>query len=141
MKKFPVTALISLFFGLSLLSSIATASNSQDDINSAATTWLALIDRGDYAASWQTASTFFQEAVSQDDWSKIVSAVRSPLGAVTSRQLTSSQEQTTLPGAPDGHYRIQSYFTSYTNKQSAIETLTLKQEADGSWRAAGYFIR
>jgi hypothetical protein len=33
------------------------------------------------------------------------------------------------------------FAASYTNKNSAIETLSACLEPDGAWRVAGYFIR
>ncbi|MBM9614824.1 DUF4019 domain-containing protein [Desulfobulbus rhabdoformis] len=139
MKTLYAVALVSLFICSPLLSPVS-ATTAQNDTDRAAADWLKLIDIGNYDASWQAASSLFQNAVSQADWSKTIQAVRSPLGAMSTRQLTNSQETTTLPGAPDGHYRILSYFTSFANKHSAVETLTLMQETDGSWRSAGYFI-
>jgi hypothetical protein len=45
-----------------------------------------------------------------------------------------------LPGAPDGSYAVMVFQTSFQNKASAAEQLTVV--ADGEqWRAAGYFIK
>jgi len=139
MKILYAVAFFALFICFPLLSPVS-ATTARNDTDSAATSWLKLIDTGNYDASWQTASSLFQNAVSQTDWSKSIKAVRTPLGPVTKRLLASSKETTTQPGAPDGHYRILSYSTSFANKHSAVETLTLMQETDGSWRSAGYFI-
>ena len=48
---------------------------------------------------------------------------------------------TSLPGAPDGEYRVFQFDTSFEHKQTAVETVTAVLETDGSWRIAGYFIR
>ncbi len=48
---------------------------------------------------------------------------------------------TSLPGAPDGEYVVISYETSFTNKKSAIETVTPMLDKDGKWRVSGYFIK
>ena len=33
------------------------------------------------------------------------------------------------------------YLAAYDNKALATETITARQEADGSWKVAGYFIK
>jgi len=48
---------------------------------------------------------------------------------------------TEMPGAPDGQYVLMQFETSFTNKKSAVETITFMLEKDGQWRAAGYFIK
>ena len=65
---------------------------------------------------------------------------REPLGTKTSRKLKTISFPTTLPGAPDGHYALATFDSSFTNKAAATETLTLMDDA-GTWRVAGYFIR
>lgn len=107
---------------------------------SAAQTWLAEIDNGDYAQSWQKASAFFQNAVTEEKWKAALETVRKPLGNLASRKLQKTQSATSLPGAPDGQYVVMQFSASFANKPSAIETVTFMQEKDGQWRAAGYYI-
>ena len=52
-----------------------------------ATHWLAQVDSGDYAASWETASPMFKQSISQDQWAKMLKAKRGPMGKVLSRTL------------------------------------------------------
>ena len=47
----------------------------------------------------------------------------------------------TLSGAADGRYMVLQYQAAYDNQALATETITAKQEADGSWKVAGYFIK
>jgi hypothetical protein len=102
--------------------------------------WLALVDAGKYADSWKTASSIFQEGVSEEMWGSAVGRARSSLGKVKSRKLKSAVYSTTLPGAPDGEYVVAKFETEFEHKQSAIETVVSNREKDGSWRVAGYFI-
>jgi Protein of unknown function (DUF4019) len=108
---------------------------------SASNAWLKLVDSGDYSASYQRASSLFKEHVSAADWVQQVSAARKPLGAVISRRIKASQYVTTLPGAPDGQYVVIQYETSFTNKKSAVETVTPMLDQHGHWRVSGYYIR
>lgn len=107
----------------------------------AALAWLALIDDGRYAESWNEASGYFRGAVTEKGWDASLRGVRAPLGKVQSREIRAAKEARSLPGAPDGHYVVMEFAASFANKTSAIETVTFTLEKGGRWRAAGYFIR
>ena len=103
--------------------------------------WLGLVDKGDYAASWNAAGAFFRNAITRDRWQESLRGVRPPLGAVKSRTLKSATPAKTLPGAPDGEYVVFLFDSSFERKQAAVETVTAVKEPDGTWRVVGYFIR
>ena len=107
----------------------------------AANSWVALVDEGKYAQSWDNAADYFKSAVKKDQWESSLSAGRKPLGKVLSRKVKAKQYTTTLPGAPDGQYVVIQYETSFERKASAIETITPMRDKDGKWRVAGYYIR
>ena len=107
----------------------------------AALDWLALTDRGDSVASWESAATLFRRAVSAQQWEQSLAAARAPLGAMNSRRLETARAVTELPGAPDGEYVVFQFATSFEHKRSAIETVTPMRDTDGQWRVSGYFIR
>lgn len=107
----------------------------------AAKAWLGLIDAGDYGKSWEEAAPFLRAAVTKENYVKSLSAVRQPLGALASRSLARAESKTSLPGAPDGTYVVMAFDARFANKASAIETVTFARQADGSWRAVGYYIR
>lgn len=62
-------------------------------------------------------------------------AVRTPLGAVVSRELIGEEN---VPAPPYG-YQVVKFRTSYANKAGAIETLSLVREG-GEWRVVGCTI-
>lgn len=103
--------------------------------------WLALVDSGKYAESWDEAAQFFKAAVGKDEWQSMLHKVRDPLGKMLSRNLKSATYTKTLPGAPDGEYVVIEYNTSFEHKQSAVETITPMLDKDGTWRVSGYFIK
>ena len=107
----------------------------------AAKTWLALIDQGDIAMSWDTAAALSKGAVSQEQWVQKVGPARQPLGKLISREVASLKYATSVPGAPDGEYVVIQFKTSFENKASAIETVTPMKDPDGEWRVGGYFIK
>ena len=103
--------------------------------------WLALVDQGRGAESWDAAASHFRRAVSDAQWAAAMNGVRAPLGAVASRSLKSEQRATELPGAPDGEYAVLQFASSFEHKRTAVETVTMMRDTDGRWRASGYFIR
>jgi hypothetical protein len=105
-----------------------------------AQSWLALVDAGNYAQSWQEASSLFRAQVGKDNWQRRLHATRDPLGKVISRSLKGAEYTTTLPGVPDGQYVVLEFETSFENKRSAVETVTPMLDKDGTWRVSGYFI-
>lgn len=106
-----------------------------------AESWLALVDGGDYAASYDQAAAMFKAALSKDGWVETIKGVRTPLGKVVLRKLQSAQYTTSLPGAPDGEYVVIRYQTSFENKKDAVETIVPMLDKDGQWRVSGYFIK
>jgi hypothetical protein len=107
----------------------------------AAETWLALVDSGDYAKSWDAAAAYFKGAITKEKWGQALKGVRPPLGKVLSREVKAKQFATSLPGAPDGEYVVIQFETSFENKSTAVETVTPMKDEDGKWRVSGYFVR
>ncbi len=103
--------------------------------------WLALVDSGKYADSWQESSSLFKAHASKEQWKSMLAATRDPLGKMTSRKLHSATYTKTLPGAPDGDYVVIQYETSFEHKQAAVETVMPMLDKDGKWRVSGYFIK
>ena len=135
-----VVLLIGSFIGSGLGQSRAE-SGAEKAAVSAAQTWLALADGGNYRISWKEASSYFRGAVSEQSWVASMEGFRKPLGKLVSRKITKAEESSSLPGAPDGRYVVMSFETSFEKKKSAVETVTFMLDKDGKWRAAGYFIR
>ena len=103
--------------------------------------WLALTDNQSYAASWDAAAELFRNAITREKWSAALEEVRTPLGKVKSRTLTSATPTTTPPGAPHGEYVVFQFNTNFEQRSAAAETVTAFKETDGRWRAVGYFIK
>jgi hypothetical protein len=106
-----------------------------------AESWLALVDAGDYGASWDQAASIFKAAITKEQWQKTIASSRGEFGKMLSRKLKSAQHTTSLPGAPDGQYVVIQFDTTFENKKSAVETITPMLDKDGQWRVSGYFIR
>lgn len=133
---------ISLFvLALLLCFSAAAQTKPEGAAKQSAESWLALVDSGKYANSWDEAAQFFKSAVTKDQWQNALHSVRNPLGKLVSRTLKFANYTKTLPGAPDGEYVVMQYETSFANKSAAIETIVPMLDKDGKWRVSGYFIK
>jgi len=108
---------------------------------SAAQKWLALLDKGKYKESWETAAPIVRERVTKPQFIQGVESARKPLGKVISRNLKSTQYTTTMPGAPAGEYVVIQYDTKFEKKDSATEIVTPMLAKDGKWRPGGYVVR
>ena len=110
-------------------------------VGALAEAWLAGVDAGDYARSWNEAAEFFQKSITAEAWGEDLTKFRKSLGAVKTRKIREMKEAKTLPGAPDGKYWIMQFDTSFAAKAEAVETVTFMLEKDGAWKVTGYFIR
>jgi hypothetical protein len=138
-KPIAITILI-LFLFLPLPTPAAEKHDDAEKQAAAAESWLALVDDGKYAESWDAAAEYLKNAVSKDDFVKSLNAARKPLGKAKSREVKSKEYQTSLPGAPDGEYVVIQFKTSLENKKSAVETVTPMMDKDKKWRVSGYYI-
>jgi uncharacterized protein DUF4019 len=134
--------LLCAFFVILILSLAAAAqAKPEDAAKQSAAAWLAIVDSGKYAASWDETATTFKAALSRQQWEQALEKVRAPLGKVRSRNLKSATYTKSLPGAPDGEYVVIQYDTEFEQKASAVETVVPMLDKDGKWRVSGYFIK
>ena len=102
--------------------------------------WLAVVDRGRYAESWETAARVFQECSGEGAVEQSQARPR----ASGSGQFEKGY-QYRVPhqdaGAPDGEYVVIQYTTVFENKQSAVETVTPMLDKDKAWRVSGYYVK
>jgi Protein of unknown function (DUF4019) len=107
----------------------------------AANKWLAIVDSGQFAKSYDESARLFQSRVTKDRWLRQIKAGRPLFGKVIKRTLEAEQFTTTMPGAPDGEYVVIQFDTEFEKKKQAIETITPMKEQNGTWRVSGYFVR
>ena len=136
-----VSVLLSFFILLSLCAVVPAQPKPEQLAQQSADSWLALVDSGKYADSWQDSSQLFKAHVTREQWQSMLRASRDPFGKMQSRKLKSATYTKTLPGAPDGDYVVIQYESSFEHKQSAMETVTPMLDKDGKWRVSGYFIK
>ena len=137
-----IVSVVLLFLVLLVMSNCQKSKDARADdaAITAAEKWLAMVDSGDYAKSWNEAASIFKGAVDEQTWAKTAESIRKPLGKVLSREVESAQYRTSLPGAPDGEYVVIRFKTEFENKKEAYETVTPMKDKDGQWRVSGYYI-
>jgi hypothetical protein len=135
------SCLTGLFLILAAVNATAKEPAGEEDAVTAARAWLALVDEGEDARSWDEAAEYFRNAAPLDQWVQSLEAVRRPLGRAVSREVIRAERTTSLPGAPDGEYVVIRFRASFENKASAVETVTPVLGRDGTWRVTGYYIR
>jgi hypothetical protein len=149
-RGFIVACLIAFF----VVAGVAFAAETPEDAAQAvAESWLRLVDRGDYPASWDQAAKAFKRAVKQTEWGEMVGGVRSPLGQLVSRKLKSREYTEKVPtktrvvrggvytwGGP-GRYVVMQYDVVFAKKASAVEKVIAVMGSEGVWRVSGYSVR
>jgi beta-lactamase regulating signal transducer with metallopeptidase domain len=106
--------------------------------------WLKEMDQGQYDQSWKDAAPEFQKAITTAQWTAASNSVRQPLGKCTSRILASALHQTEVPsptGTQKGDFVVAQFNSSFDNLAYAIETVCFEKAPDGTWKAAGYYIK
>jgi hypothetical protein len=113
----------------------------QADGQKRAEEWLTLVDAGQYDASWDAAAPVFQTSTTKEQWNEALQGARGPLGALSSRKFRAAEYKTSIEGAPEGKYVVVYFDSAFAQKPDAREIVTLKQQADASWKVAGYFVQ
>lgn len=119
---------------------LSTSVSAPDKASVAAQAWARLLDGQRWSESWKASAASFKLKVSEASWVTMVQPLRTRLGSVSSRSLKSVQSTITLPGEPDGDYKIVQFDTAFANKSDAVETVVLSREG-AVWAVSGYFIR
>jgi serine/threonine protein kinase len=104
--------------------------------------WLAIVDSGNYARSWETGVAC--GSISKEEWVAQLEKVRRPLGKVISRKASSvksSRRMRSMKNAAVGTRLEVKYDTSFDGLLAAVETVTSSKQPDGRWRITGYHIR
>jgi hypothetical protein len=134
-------ALLVLLAAFALLPPALAQDARETTVQTAAREWLALIDRGDHAASWKAAGAKFKADITEERWSDASKAVTEQFGRAVQRSVRKTNFTRSFPGVLDGDYALVIFRTAFAHKTEGEETVTLEHEPDGKWRVIGYFIR
>jgi len=102
--------------------------------------FLALIDGGKYAESWQSSASLMQEKVTQKDWIDKLDKARNLTGSLIQRIQKSASYSTVAKDSPEGEYIMLIYQTDFQAAKDVSEYVTVMRDGD-SWKVAGYFMQ
>jgi Protein of unknown function (DUF4019) len=132
--------IVAVILVLSVAASLRGADTPEQAAQGAAEKWLALVDSGKYAQSWDAAASAFRTALTKAQWEEAVAKARGPFGKVESRTLLGAKLVHELPGVPPGDYVVIQYQAKFATR-TATETITPMKDQDGVWRVSGYYIK
>lgn len=119
--------------------------NILEQVEGSARVWLALIDNEKYPDGWQQASPLLQKKTSQQEWVKMVVELRKPRRTPNARYIATANSAKSLSGFPDGDYVILQFYTTFSEKELALEAITLVKSNDTNdseiWKVAEYSMR
>jgi hypothetical protein len=104
-----------------------------------ALSWVALVDAGEYEASWDQAAGGFQDAVTPASWETSVIDARKQFEPFGEREEIESQYLVDPPGAPAGEYVLLRYRTQVSGDRTVVETILPMKEGE-VWKVGGYFV-
>ena len=133
-------ALVALCLSLPAFTSVvsaqtATPNAAQPTPDDRARQWLTLIDDSNYTAGIAQMGP----ATRKDDIASL-SRLREPMGAMSNRNLKDIKLEKTQPGLPAGQYAVVRYESTFANRASAIETVTLAMVKTGAWAVVAYRV-
>ena len=106
----------------------------------AAMDFLKLVDRDQFAESWQVAANLMREKVPQQQWIETLTKSRALSGALVERSEVNVSYSTSAKDSPEGEYILFEFDTTYQRTKNVSEYVTVMREGD-RWRVAGYFIK
>jgi len=134
----------------SLAACVAAALAAQAPVDTAATlrtadtvahAWLALVDKGEIAKSWDEAALSFQLGVTKTKWTQLVVSARAPFEPFGARHQIMARYTTDPPNAPPGRYVLLQYKTDVSGGRQVVETVIPTLDGTRGWRVAGYYVR
>src|SRR5438309_10345549 len=105
--------------------------------DTAAHAWLALVDKGEFAKSWDEAALVFQTAVTETKWEQLVRNARAPFEPFGARHQIMARYATDPPNTPPGQYVLLQYQTDVSGGRHVVETVTLALGGKGGWGVVG----
>ena len=102
--------------------------------------WLATVDAGDYAQSWEDAAKLLHATATREQWEGTMRKVRAPKGAVLGRRVKYARYTQDSPTDP-GHFVEIEIETRFEKQARATEIVTALVTADGTWKVSGYTIK
>lgn len=127
-------------FAVAIVLPVRAQDTRATEAQSAARTWLVLVDNGEGLASYAAAGARFRETIPGERWVAGLGEARKTFGELVQRASVSTQMTRTLEGLPDGDYATVVFRTAFTKKELAQEIVTM-EFTGGAWHVVGYVIK
>ena len=102
--------------------------------------FLALVDGGKYAESWQASASLMQGKIAEKAWVEKLSEARDLSGGMVQRARKSASYSTEAQDSPEGEYIMLIYESDFQKAEDVSEYVTVMLEGD-EWKVAGYFMQ
>ncbi len=102
--------------------------------------WLALVESGQYAVSWNQAAKAFQSRISKSEWVAGMKKLRARFGKVASHDFQGITYPENPPSISSGKHVALKYKVSFSKGIRADEVVSMVLKNNGEWRVSGYFI-
>lgn len=119
----------------------AQAVTAEPAAREAAEKWLAMVEAGDFQASWDEAGEMFREGTTAQAWARQAADGQQRIGEVVARELAEQHAVTDPPDAPPAEYVFLRYHSQFSVAGPALETVVLIREVERGWRVIGYFVQ
>jgi hypothetical protein len=106
----------------------------------AAESWLALVDSGKASESWQALARPSRQAISEWRWKLGFSLSQRKFGSFSGRVLRSTGFATKSPSGRTGEYVFLEFQSTSPKRGAVIEKLATIHEPDGQWRVVTYTV-
>jgi hypothetical protein len=97
-----------------------------------------LIDKGKVSETWPLTGPILHGMTKQADWTATLKSMRLTVGKLKSRKLVMAGFTKVIDGAPDGHYYV--VFFASTFDHEPMEEKVILNLQKGKWAVEGYFI-
>ncbi|OOG43237.1 hypothetical protein B0E52_09885 [Rhodanobacter sp. C06] len=111
----------------------------QEQVFAAAKSVAKMFNSGEYAESWKLLAPILKAKTTQQEWSKYVSTLRTPLGTPGASKVQGFGFTKTMADAPPGQYGIIELETDFANIKGVQEKFVF-QYVDKKWKLAGYWL-
>jgi len=137
LASFPAVLLAASLAGQTPVDTAATLRTA----DTAAHTWLALVDKGEIARSWDEGALVLQLGVTKTKWEQLVRSARAPFEPFGTRHQIMARYTTDPPNAPPGQYVLLQYQTDVSGGRQVVETVVPTLDGKRGWRVSGYYVR
>ena len=107
----------------------------------ASRSWLADLDAGRYADTWEDADPLLKGTMTRAQWETGLVRARGPLGPVIARKIRQASCTRGTQADPEAEICLVQYDTHFENRPLGDERLTVLKGRDGTWRVASYSLR